>query len=89
MQARSGAKAATVAITIAALVAVGTMAACHNGPSNDHDTNGVNTGGAAGQVMPSAADTIHHASTTGASGASGSTPVATDTVRRDTTRRRP
>src|SRR6185437_6183904 len=61
MQRRFGARAATVTIMFAALVAAGVMAACHNGPSNDHDTNGVNTGGASGQVMPSAADTIHHA----------------------------
>jgi len=65
------------------------MSACHNGPSNDHDTMGVNTGGASGQVMPSAADTIHHASNAAATSASGSTSAAANTVRRDTTRRRP
>lgn len=90
MQRRLGARAATVTIMIAALVAAGVMGACHNGPSNDHDTNGVNTGGAAGQVMPSAADTIHHTpAAAGATGAPGSTPTSANTVRRDTTRRRP
>jgi len=93
MQRRFGARAATVTIMFAALVAAGVMAACHNGPSNDHDTNGVNTGGASGQVMPSAADTIHHApAMAGASGAAGSTvstPASADTARRGRARRRP
>jgi hypothetical protein len=90
MQPRFGARAATVTIMFAALVAAGVMAACHNGPSNDHDTNGVNTGGASGQVMPSAADTIHHTpATAGATAAPSTTPASAAAVRRDTARRRP
>jgi hypothetical protein len=90
MDGRFRTKVATVAIMIAVLAATGAMSACHNGPSSDHDTNGVSTSGAAGQVLLSPSDTIHHAPTTaGATGAPGSTPAATDTMRRDTTRRRP
>jgi hypothetical protein len=84
-----GTRAATITTTIAVLAAAGMMSACHNGPSNNHDTMGVNTGGAAGQVMPSAADTIHHTSNAGATSVPGSASAATDTMRRDTTRRRP
>ena len=70
---------------IAAIVAVCTMAGCRNGPNSAGDTNGVSTGGAAGQVMPSAADTIHH--DTSASGSAAIAPV--DSTRHGTKRRRP
>ncbi|MFI5228275.1 MAG: hypothetical protein ACHQWU_04355 [Gemmatimonadales bacterium] len=51
-------------VTVVATIALGcAMSGCRNGPNNAADTNGVSTGGAAGQVLPSAADTVHHDTT--------------------------